>query len=152
MGGIGNFLDSFKSGPTKPGMWGDLEEFGRFEGTGELSAELELPESHVAISVEDYKQVEDLELTVTGPGGTEPELKRYTSRDFGPRDAVHQLYRIRSGKLHDAGLYHLSVTAPAPDQHLMIMVGRETTVGGEVQDMAKEMVPGRKLWKRLRGE
>jgi hypothetical protein len=38
-------------------MWRQGEEFGRFEGTGQVSAELaelELPETELAVSVEDF--------------------------------------------------------------------------------------------------
>jgi hypothetical protein len=35
MGAVRDFLDAFKSGPTKPGMWRDSEKYGRFEGDGE---------------------------------------------------------------------------------------------------------------------
>jgi hypothetical protein len=152
MGRMGDFLDSFKPGPTKPGMWGQREEFGRFEGTGEVTAELELPEAHVAVSIEEHIQVEDLGLELTGPGASPLKLERYSASDFDTSDsAVHRLFRIASGEVPDAGLHHLRVKAPSPDQPLLIMVGREMTVRGELKDMADEMIPGRKLWKRLKG-
>jgi hypothetical protein len=149
MGGIGDFMDSFKAGPTKPGMWRQLEEFGRFEGTGEVSAE---SETELAVSIEDFIDVENLGLELRGPAGTEVLLKRYSPRDFDTSDsAVHRLFRIANGPVRDAGLHHLRVRAPSAELPLMIMVGREMTVRGELADTADEMIPGRRLWKRLRG-
>jgi hypothetical protein len=88
MSRIGDFLESFKPGPTKRGTWRQLEEFGRFEGTGEVSAELELPETQVAVSVEGYLEVENLEFKLTGPGGTALQLKRYSAKNFDTSDAA----------------------------------------------------------------
>ena len=73
MGGLGDFVNTFRagmrSGPTPVGTWKEMEKFGRFEGTGEVGAELALPPGPIAISVEDYLMVQDLEAQLTGPSG-----------------------------------------------------------------------------------
>ena len=150
-GSLRLFRSAFKSGPTESGMWGDAERFGRFEGTGEVVAEFELPECDLAIGAEDYRPVEELELELTGPDGAAVELKRHVTPEYDDTQALRSLEQIASGRIHRPGLHRLRVRAPHPERVLLVMVGEALTATGELGDMAKEMIPGAKLWKRLRG-
>jgi hypothetical protein len=156
MGGLGDFIGKFKAGmrgaPTPPGSWGDLEKFGRFEGTGEVNAELTLPEGPLAVSIEDYLTVQDLEARLTGPSG-ELELTHHSeSPNDDDSKALKNLRRVVSTRIDAAGLHQLVVRAPNSEEPLLIMVGEDLTPGGALGDMARDMIPGAKLWKRLGGD
>jgi hypothetical protein len=64
MVGIRDFFDAFKpafkSGRTDPETWRNLEEFGRFDGVGEVRAEFDLPKGGVVISAEELRDVHNL--------------------------------------------------------------------------------------------
>jgi hypothetical protein len=146
------FKGAFKEGPSEPGSWGEAEKFGRFQGTGEVSAEIQLPGGPLAVSAEDYPYVENLELELTGPSGGPIEVKRYSKPPYGSRDALRNLHRIATAKIVDPGHHQLRVKAPDAEESLLITVGEDLTPGGALKDFAGRMIPGARLWKRLRGE
>jgi hypothetical protein len=156
---VGDFGDSFKAfkgafkeGRTEPGTWRDAERFGRFEGTGEVGAEVELPEGPLVVSAEDYAYVENLEFELIGPSGEPLEVKRHAKPEYGSRDALKNLNRIATVKIEQPGLHQVRVKAPNAEEPLLITVGEDLTPGEALKDFGAEMIPGRKLWKRLRGE
>jgi hypothetical protein len=156
MGLVGDFIGAFKagakSGPTPPGTWRDMEKFGRFEGTGEVRAELTLPAGAVAVSVEDYLIVQELEAQLTGPSGEALELKHYSESPYDDDSkALKNLRRVVSARIEAPGIHQLTVKAPNGGEPLLIMVGEDATPGAALKGMAGDMVPGAKLWKRLRG-
>jgi hypothetical protein len=155
--GLGDFkrgIDAFKAGMepgfTPPGMWGDMEKFGRFEGAGAVAAELELPECQVAISAEEHPEVENFEFELIGPDGQPIEVRRYSSKSF-EGEGLKNLHRIATAKLQVPGHHSFRVKSPDPEEQLLIVVGEELTAGKSLKDFGEEMIPGRKLWKRLRG-
>ena len=131
MVGIRDFFDAFKpafkSGRTDPGTWRNLEKFGRFEGAGEVRAELDLPEGDVVISIEELRDHQGLELELVGPSGEPLGLERH-SRDPDNSAGAHNLYRMASAAVSDSGLHQLRVTAPDSEQPLWIVVGGEAGV------------------------
>ena len=127
MGGLRNWFSQVKAGvsrgPTPPGSWGDLEKFGRFEGTGEVSAELTLPAGPVAVSIEDYLTVQDLDAQLTGSSGA-LEVKHYSEApDDDESRALKNVRRVASARIDSPGLYHLTVTSPNSAAALLILVG-----------------------------
>jgi hypothetical protein len=128
MGGLGNWFRQVKAGisggPTPSGSWGDLETFGRFEGTGEVTAELTLPAGPVAVSIEDYRTVQDLEAQLTGSSGEPLELKHYSEApDDDEQKALKSIRRVASTRIESPGLYHLTVRSPNTAAALLILVG-----------------------------
>jgi ketosteroid isomerase-like protein len=58
--------------PTKeprPGSYGKVEQFGRFESNSDFDIELELPEGEVQVFLLNYPVPENLTVTLTGPNG-----------------------------------------------------------------------------------
>jgi hypothetical protein len=156
MPGVRDFFDAFKGGltpgPTTPGNWRHLERFGRFTGTGEISAELELPHGEVTLASEEFEEVDDLLVELVGPDGSEVSLDRPRG-EFSELDrGTHNLFRIGYARIERPGLHTLRVRAPKGDQALLITAGDEITAGSALKDFGGQMIPGRKLWKRLRGE
>jgi len=156
VGALGDFVDKFRAGvrgePTPPGSWGEMEKFGRFQGPGEVSAELTLPAGPVAVSVEDYVTVQDLDAQLIGPSGDAVELKHYSESAYDDDSkALKNLRQVASARIDQPGLYRLTVRAPNSEEPLLIMAGEDLTPGGALKDMASEMIPGAKLWKRLGG-
>lgn len=154
MRAVYDFFKSLKSGPTKPGWWRYDEEYGRFEGTGEVSVQVELPGGPTEVGIEDFLEVENLEFELIGPSGQPVEMKRWTSADVDAT-AVHQFGLIATGEIRDPGLHHLRVRAPREGQPLLVLVGEKLTVRDAISHMAAGMIkriPGRKRWYRLRGE
>ena len=140
-----------RSGPSPAGFWKELERFGRFEGTGEVVAELDIPTGPLAVSVEDYPDVEDLAFELTGPGGDPLEVKRYAARDLDDGRGLKNLDRVATLEVESPGLHHLRIKAPNDYEPLLVLVGQGLTVTGEFRRMGAEMIPGAKLWKRLGG-
>lgn len=130
MGGFRNWLNQVKSGisrgPTPTGSWGDLEKFGRFEGTGEVNAELSLPAGPLAVSIEDYLTVQDLEAELTGSSGEPLELKHYSEApDDDQKKALKYIRRVASARIEAPGPYRLTVKAPNSAAPLLILVGED---------------------------
>ena len=128
MGGLRNWFSQVKAGvsggPTPPGSWGDLEKFGRFEGTGEVTAELTLPAGPVAVSIEDYLTVQDLDAQLTGSSGGALEVKHYSEApDDDESKALKNVRRVASARIDSPGLYHLTVASPDSAAPLLILVG-----------------------------
>jgi hypothetical protein len=128
MGGLRNWFNQVKAGvsggPTPPGSWGDLEKFGRFEGTGEVTAELTLPAGPVAVSIEDYLTVQDLDAELTGSSGEALEVKHYSEApDDDEQKALKNVRRVASARIDSPGLYHLTVRSPNSAAALLILVG-----------------------------
>ena len=128
MVGIRDFFDAFKpafkSGRTDPGTWRNLEQFGRFDGTGEVRADLDLPTGEIVVSTEELRDVDGLEVELTGPSGQSLEIKRL-KRDPDNSAGAHNLYRMATAEVPEAGVHQLRVAAPDPQQPLWILVGRE---------------------------
>src|SRR5262245_25254934 len=103
MGGIGDFVGAFKGGmkpgPTQPGFWRDLEKYGRLQGGGEVVGDVEIPNGPLAISIEEHRTVEDLELELLGPGGEPVELERYSEKNFDHDEGMKNLHRIANAKI-----------------------------------------------------
>jgi hypothetical protein len=128
MGGLRNWFGQVKAGisggPTPAGSWGDLEKFGRFEGTGEVTAELTLPAGPVAVSIEDYRTVQDLEAQLTGSSGEPLELKHYSEGpDEDEQKSLKSIRRVAGARIESPGLYHLTVRSPDSAAALLILVG-----------------------------
>jgi hypothetical protein len=128
MGGLRNWFNQVKAGvsggPTPPGSWGDLEKFGRFEATGEVTAELTLPAGPVAVSIEDHLTVQDLDARLTGSSGEALEVKHYTEApDDDEQKALKNVRRVASARIDSPGLYQLKVTSPNSAAPLLILVG-----------------------------
>jgi hypothetical protein len=129
VGGLKNWWKQVRAGvsggPTPPGSWGDLEQFGRFEGTGEVNTELTLPAGPVAVSIEDYLTVGDLEAELTGSSGEQLEVKHYSDApDDDEHKALKNVRRVLSAEIDSPGLYRLAVSSPDSAAPLLILVGR----------------------------
>jgi hypothetical protein len=121
---LGQVKSGITGGPTPPGSWGDQEKFGRFEGTGEVSAELTLPAGPLTISIEDYLTVQDLDVRLTGPAGDPVGLKHYS--EAPDDDTTHSLKNLRavaSAEIEAPGLYRLTLRAPNSEEPLLILAG-----------------------------
>ncbi|MFL5908248.1 MAG: hypothetical protein ACJ75Z_11725 [Solirubrobacterales bacterium] len=128
MGAFGNFVKQVTAGirgaPTPPGVWGDLEKFGRFEGTGEVNAEVTLPAGPMAVSIEDYLTVGDLETQLTESGGEAVALRQYfESPDDDTEKGLKNIRRVAGAEIESPGLYHLTVKAPNSAEPLLILIG-----------------------------
>jgi hypothetical protein len=145
--GLRDFVDGFRPGPTKPGTWRNMERFGRFQGTGEVTGDLELPPGEFAVSVEGHRRVSELDVELTGPDGEPVQLERHREQTAGGRDAVHNLHRVAKGELDGGGVCRLRLQGPDREEELIVVVGRETGAGEAMRDF----VPGAKLLRRLRG-
>jgi hypothetical protein len=101
----------------------------------------------VLLSVEDYRFIDELEVELTGPDGSQIPLERRKEMSkSGSRKAVHNLHQLAHGKTAVAGTHRVTVRAPQSDQPLVIVVGADMSVGE-----ALEVFPGGKLLGRLRG-
>ena len=128
---------------SRPGSWKEIEQFGRYEATGTLDAELELPEGAVLISSVALYATEKVEVELLGPDGPVALTRERSSGD--PDHA--NLTRLVSGTVTTPGLHRLRVSGiPGPGQEL-IMVGREVRVG----DMLRRSIPGLGMLRRRRG-
>ena len=133
--GLGNFLKMVKAGvrgaPTDPGAWGDLEKYGRFEGKGEVDTEVNLPQGDVAISIEDYLTVQDLDAQLTGSSGDPLDLRHYSeSPDDDQKKALKNIRRVASAQISAPGPYRLTVKAPNSAEPLLILVGESSSPFG----------------------
>jgi hypothetical protein len=121
---IGQVRSGITGGPTPPGSWGDQEKFGRFEGTGEVNAELSLPAGPLAISIEDYLTVQDLDVQLIGPSGDPVELRHYSEApDDDTTHSLKNLRRVASAEIELPGLYRLTLRAPNSEEPLLILAG-----------------------------
>jgi hypothetical protein len=124
---IGDFVNAFKAGanpgPTPPGFWREAERYGRFEGTGEVIAEVELPEGPLAISAEEYLMVQELQFELTGPNGDAIAVNRRAESAYDDSTALKNLRRIATTKVTDPGLHRIRVKAPNSEEPLLITVG-----------------------------
>ena len=153
MGAVRDFIDAFRPGRTKPGNWRQLERYGRFEGTGEVVADIELPAGRISVGAEDFFEVERFELELTGPDGQPVEIRRWSANDVKRSvGAVHHFVPIATGEVRFPGLHRLRVRAETAEQPLLILVGEGLAAGPMIRELARDIIPGRKLWRRLRGE
>jgi hypothetical protein len=123
--GLGDFrkgIEAFKAGMrpgfSSAGIWGDMEKFGRFEGTGEVEGELELPECHIAISAEEHEEVENFEFQLTGPDGQPVGVRRWAAKNFDHSEGLKNLYRIATTKLEAPGLTAQPMPSRKPSRQL----------------------------------
>ena len=145
---VNAFKQGFKAGPTEPGNWRYLEKFGRFQGVGEVRGEIELPRGKVTLGSEAFEEVDDLEVELAGPDGNPVALER-PDGSFSELDrGTHNLFRIGYAAIEQPGLHTLRVRAPGEEEPLLITVGEEPSAG----EALKQVIPGRKLFRRLRGE
>lgn len=128
MVGIRDFFDAFKGstpgGETAAGTWRYLEKYLRVSGMGEVEADLELPEGEAVISVEEIRDVESLEIGLTGPGGGAVPLERLANDDDSDT-GMHNLFRMAVAKVEVPGMHHVRVKAPEAGQELVVLAGEE---------------------------
>jgi hypothetical protein len=112
-----------------------------------VKGEVELPRGKATLGSEAFEEVDDLEVELVGPDGNPVALER-PAGSFSELDrGTHNLFRIGEAAIEQAGLHTFRVRAPE-GQPLLITFGEEFGVG----DMFKQVIPGRKLFGRLRGE
>jgi hypothetical protein len=75
-------------------------------------------------------------------------LMRRLFPDRSPDRAAHNLWRIAEARVKSPGLHELRVRGPNREEPLVVTVGTEWDVG----DAMLDVVPGRNLFHRLRGE
>jgi hypothetical protein len=129
MVGIRDFFDAFKGGmsggETEVGNWRYLEKYGRFSGSGEAEADLELPKGKAMISNEEIREVEGFEIEVTGPDGEPVALKRFKNNPDHTDMGAHNLFRMAEADVELAGIHRIRVKGTEPGQELVILVGEE---------------------------
>jgi hypothetical protein len=139
------FEEGFKTGPTEIGAWGERERFGRLQGVGEVSGEIELPAGEIVVSIEDYPIVRALQLELTGPDGSPISLERYGRNTEKGSNRGHVINVVAHGRIGTAGLHQLVARAQEDDTPLLICLGRNPSAA----DILEEF-PGGKLLRRLR--
>ena len=82
------------------------------------------PPGRVAVSVEDYLTVQDLETQLRGTAGEPLEVKHYSEApDDDEKKALKNVRRVASAQIDSPGLYHLTVRSPNTAAALLILVG-----------------------------
>jgi hypothetical protein len=129
MVGFRDFFDAFKGtapgGETAAGTWRYLESYARFSGMGATEADIELPEGKAIVSNEEIREVEGFEIEVTGPDGEPVPVTRFQNNDDLTDQGMHNLFRVGEVDVKAAGVHHIRVKGTAPEQELVILVGKD---------------------------
>jgi ketosteroid isomerase-like protein len=119
--------------PTKeprPGSYGKVEQFGRFESNFDFDIELELPVGEVQVFLLNYPVPEDLTVELTGPNG-QVEMTPNPNAGSGGTDPTTggsggiPLARVAYTEVKVPGPHRMRVTGFHSENQRFLMVGRE---------------------------
>jgi ketosteroid isomerase-like protein len=120
--------------PTKEprkGIYGKVEQFGRFESDYDFDIELELPEGEVQVFLLNYPVPENLTVELTGPDGR-VEMTPNPNAGSGGTDPTTggsgglPLARVAYTEVKVPGAHRMQVTGFNSENRRFLMVGRES--------------------------